>query len=83
MLRQLNAVSDNLRSDLAQRQSGEVTVNVSQATRTQAGSQTASQFGADAQGRGRQQGQEQERAPGQALFEAGKPESPFSLNARV
>jgi len=82
VLRQLNAVSDNLRSDLAQRQSGDVTVNVSQAPRAQS-AQAGSQFGADAQGRGRQQGQEQERAPGQALFEAGKPESPFSLNARV
>lgn len=82
VLRQLNTVSENLRSDLAQRQYGEVSVNVTQATRAQAGAQAGGQFGSDAQGRGRQQGQEQERSPGMALFEAGKPDSLFSLNGR-
>jgi flagellar hook-length control protein FliK len=82
VLRQLNTVSENLRNDLAQRQYGEVSVNVTQATRAQAGAQPGAQFGSDAQGRGRQQGQEQERTPGMALFEAGKPDSLFSLNGR-
>ena len=83
VLRQLNAVSDNLRNDLAQRQSGEVSVNVSQAPRAQAGAQAGSQFGQEPQGRGRQPGQEQERTPGQGLADAGKPDSQFSLNGRA
>lgn len=84
VLRQLNMVSDNLRSDLAQRQFSEVSVNVSQAPRAQAG-----QFGADPQGRGRQPDQEQqERTPGQALADLGesetaRPYSPFTLNRRA
>lgn len=83
VLRQLNAVSDNLRNDLAQRQSGEVSVNVSQAPRAQAGAQAGSQFGQEPQGRGRQPGQEQERTPGQGLADAGKPDSQFFLNGRA
>ncbi|MBQ5942472.1 flagellar hook-length control protein FliK [Massilia sp. AB1] len=83
VLRQLNAVSDNLRNDLAQRQSGEVSVNVSQAPRAQPGAQAGSQFGQEPQGRGRQPGQEQERTPGQGLADAGKQDSQFSLNGRA
>lgn len=87
VLRQLNTVSDNLRSDLAQRQYTDVSVNVSQATpRTQAGAQ-AGAFGAgfaDQQGRGRQQGQDQdERAPGTALAEANQSTTAFSLSGRA
>lgn len=84
VLRQLNTVSDNLRSDLAQRQYTDVSVNVSQATpRAQAGAQ-AGAFGADAQGRGRQQGQDQdERAPGAALAEANQSTTAFSLGGRA
>lgn len=84
VLRQLNTVSDNLRSDLAQRQYTDVSVNVSQATpRAQAGAQ-AGAFGADAQGRGRQQGQDQdERAPGAALAEANQSTTAFSLSGRA
>ena len=84
VLRQLNTVSDNLRSDLAQRQYTDVSVNVSQATpRAQAGAQ-AGTFGADAQGRGRQQGEDQdERAPGAALAEANQSTTAFSLGGRA
>jgi flagellar hook-length control protein FliK len=82
VLRQLSTVSENLRSDLAQRQFSEVSVNVTQAARAQGGAQAGAQaFGGDAQGR-RQQDQEQERTPGHALFEAGKPDTLFSLNGR-
>jgi len=83
VLRQLNTVSDNLRSDLAQRQYTDVSVNVSQApARAQAGAQAGS-F-ADAQGRGRQQGQDQdERAPGAALAEANQSTTAFSLGGRA
>jgi flagellar hook-length control protein FliK len=85
VLRQLNTVSDNLRSDLAQRQYTDVSVNVSQATpRAQAGAQAQSGFGADAQGRGRQPGQDQdERAPGAALAEANQSTTAFSLSGRA
>ncbi len=82
VLRQLNSVSDNLRSDLAQRQYTDVSVNVSQATPRAQAAQAGAQFGADAQGRGRQQGQD-ERAPGAALAEANQSTSPFSLNGRA
>jgi flagellar hook-length control protein FliK len=88
VLRQLNTVSDNLRSDLAQRQYTDVSVNVSQAglsnSRAQAGAQAQSGFGADAQGRGRQPGQDQdERAPGAALAEANQSTTAFSLSGRA
>jgi flagellar hook-length control protein FliK len=79
VLRQLHAVSDNLRSDLAQRQYAEVAVTVTPAPRNAA----ANPFGADAQGRGRQGGREQEQqAPGLALFDDGAAASAFSLTGR-
>ena len=84
VLRQLNTVSDNLRSDLAQRQYTDVSVNVTQAPRAQAAAQPGAGFGADAQGRGRQQGQDQdERAPGAALDEANQSTTAFSLGGRA
>ncbi|WP_152594633.1 flagellar hook-length control protein FliK [Massilia sp. BSC265] len=84
VLRQLNTVSDNLRSDLAGRQYTDVSVNVSQAPRAQAAAQSGAGFGADAQGRGRQQGQDQdERAPGAALAEANHSTTAFSLSGRA
>lgn len=84
VLRQLNTVSENLRSDLAGRQYADVSVNVSQAPRAQASAQAGAGFGADAQGRGRQQGQDQDqRAPGAALAEANQSSSAFSLNGRA
>jgi flagellar hook-length control protein FliK len=79
VLRQLHAVSDNLRNDLAQRQYAEVAVTVTPAPRNAA----ANPFGADAQGRGRQGGREQEQqAPGLALFDDGPAASAFSLTGR-
>lgn len=87
VLRQLNTVGDNLRSDLAGRQYTDVSVNISQATpRAQAAAQAGSGagFGADAQGRGRQQDQEQdERTPGAALAEAHHSNTSFSLSGRA
>lgn len=86
VLRQLNTVSDSLRNDLAGRQYSNVSVNVTEAPRaqasTQAGNQPSGQPGADAQGRGRQQEQEQARTPGLALNDAGEAGSLFSLYAR-
>jgi flagellar hook-length control protein FliK len=81
VVRQLQAVSDNLRNDLASRQYSEVSVTVAQAPRgAQPGG--ANPF-ADQQGRGRQGGREQEQAaPGMALADAGKPDTTFSLNGR-
>jgi flagellar hook-length control protein FliK len=82
VLRQLNAVSDNLRSDLAARQFTDVSVTVAQAPRGAQGAQ-AGQHG-DAQGRGRQPGREdQPKDPGRALADAGTPASTFSLNGRA
>jgi flagellar hook-length control protein FliK len=79
VLRQLHAVSDNLRNDLAQRQYAEVAVTVTPAPRNA----SANPFGADAQGRGRQGGREQEQqAPGLALFDDGPAASAFSLTGR-
>jgi flagellar hook-length control protein FliK len=80
VLRQLNSVSENLRNDLAQRQTGEVSVNVTQATRAQAGLHSGTHNGADAQGRGRQQNPEQERSPGAGLREASADGALFSMN---
>jgi len=82
VLRQLNAVSDSLRSDLAGRQYSSVSVHVSDVPRMQAsaqtGGQTPGQGQADAQGRSRQ---EQARAPGRALHdEAAAGASLFSMN---
>ena len=84
VLRQLNAVSDSLRSDLAGRQYSSVSVNVSDVPRMQAsaqtGGQTPGQGQADAQGRSRQE-QEQARAPGRALHdEAATGANLFSMN---
>ena len=84
VLRQLNAVSDSLRSDLAGRQYSSVSVNVSDVPRMQAsaqtGGQTPGQGQADAQGRSRQD-QEQARTPGRALQdEAAAGATLFSMN---
>lgn len=81
VLRQLHAVSDNLRADLAQRQYTEVAVTVAPAPR-QAG---AAPFGGDGQGegRGRQPGhQHDDQAPGLALLDAGAPAPGFSMTGR-
>lgn len=87
VLRQLNTVSDALRSDLAGRQFSSVSVSVSETPRAQATAQAGNQPGqqnqpgADGQGRGRQPGQEQ-RGPGLALNDAGDAGSLFSMNGR-
>lgn len=79
VVRQLNTISETMRSDLAARQFTEVAVNVTGATRA-AG---ASQQSFDQQGRQRQQdGAPDEADPGRALAEAGHPSSTFSLNGR-
>jgi flagellar hook-length control protein FliK len=78
VLRQLQTVSDNLRSDLSQRQFTEVAVTVSPAPKN-----GAAPFGDPQQGRGRQQDREQEEnQPGRALAEAGNHGSAFSLGGR-
>jgi flagellar hook-length control protein FliK len=84
VLRQLNTVSDSLRSDLAGRQYSSVSVHVSDVPRMQAsaqtGGQTPGQGQADAQGRSRQD-QEQARTPGRALHdEAAAGATLFSMN---
>ena len=87
VLRQLNTVSDALRSDLAGRQFSSVSVSVSETPRAQATAQAGNQpgqqnqAGADAQGRGRQPGQDG-RSPGLALNDAGDAGSLFSMNGR-
>lgn len=87
VLRQLNTVSDALRSDLAGRQFSSVSVSVGETPRAQATAQAGNQpgqqnqAGADAQGRGRQPGQEG-RSPGLALNDAGDAGSLFSMNGR-
>jgi flagellar hook-length control protein FliK len=78
VLRQLQHVSDNLRSDLSQRQFTEVAVTVAPAQKN-----GAAPFGDPQQGRGRQQGREQDdNQPGRALAEAGNNSSAFSLGGR-
>jgi len=78
VLRQLQTISDNLRSDLSQRQFTEVAVSVTPTPK----SSNAAPFGDPQQGgRGRQQDRDQDE-PGRALAEAGKPASAFSLGAR-
>jgi flagellar hook-length control protein FliK len=81
VLRQLQTVSDNLRSDLSQRQFSEVAVTVAPAPKN-----GAAPFGDPQQGRGRQQDREQEdNQPGRALAEAGNTSSAssiFSLGGR-
>jgi len=90
VMRQLSGVSDALRNDLANRQFSSVSVSVGETPRTQAGAQAGNhpgqgnqngQPGADAQGRGRQPGQEA-RTPGLALNDAGDAGSLFSMNGR-
>jgi len=75
VLRQLQTVSDNLRNDLSQRQFTEVAVTVAPAPKNQ-----AAPFGDPQQGRGRQQGRDQEdNQPGRALAETGNADTSFSL----
>jgi flagellar hook-length control protein FliK len=78
VLRQLQAVSDNLRGDLSQRQFTEVAVSV---TPTPKNSNAAPFGDPQQQGRGRQQGRNQDE-PGRALAEASNPTSVFSLGGR-
>jgi flagellar hook-length control protein FliK len=78
VLRQLQAVSDNLRGDLSQRQFTEVAVSV---TPTPKNSNAAPFGDPQQQGRGRQQGRDQDE-PGRALAEASNPSSVFSLGGR-
>jgi flagellar hook-length control protein FliK len=78
VLRQLQNVSDNLRSDLSQRQFTEVAVTVAPAQKN-----GAAPFGDPQQGRGRRQDREQEdNQPGHALAEADNNASAFSLDRR-
>ncbi|MET0981033.1 MAG: flagellar hook-length control protein FliK [Telluria sp.] len=78
VLRQLHAVSDTLRNDLAQRQFTEVALTVAPA-RGNGNAPSGEQ-----QGRGRQPGRdEQPQDPGRALAEAGDSSSTFSLNGRA
>jgi flagellar hook-length control protein FliK len=75
VLRQLQTVSDNLRNDLAQRQYTEVAVTVTPTPKNH-----AAPFGdPQQQGRGRQQGRDQDNEPGRGLAEAGNPASVFNL----
>ena len=79
VVRQLNTISETMRSDLAARQFTDVAVNVTSATRAASGAQQ----GFDQQGRQRQQdGAPDDADPGRALAEAGHPSSTFSLNGR-
>ncbi len=88
VLRQLNTVGDNLRSDLAGRQYTDVSVNISQATpRAQAAAQGGAGFGAgsgaDSQGRSQKNEDQEERTPGAALAEAHQSTTAFSLSGRA
>jgi len=75
VLRQLQTVSDNLRNDLSQRQYTEVAVTVTPAPKN-----NAAPFGdPQQQGRGRQQGRDQDNEPGRGLADAGNPASVFNL----
>ena len=75
VLRQLQTVSDNLRNDLAQRQYTDVAVTVTPTPKNH-----AAPFGdPQQQGRGRQQGRDQDNEPGRGLAEAGNPASVFNL----
>jgi flagellar hook-length control protein FliK len=76
VLRQLQTVGDNLRNDLSQRQYTEVAVTVTPTPKN-----GAAPFGdpQQQQGRGRQQGREQDNEPGRGLAEAGNPASVFKL----
>jgi flagellar hook-length control protein FliK len=82
VLRQLQAVGENLRNDLAQRQFTDVAVNIAAAPRS-AASAANNPFAGDG-GRGRQQdGRQPEQDPGNALAEANTGAAPFSLNGRA
>ncbi|GGY95918.1 flagellar hook-length control protein FliK [Pseudoduganella plicata] len=71
VLRQLNTVSDNMRSDLSQRQFSDVAVTVSASN---------GRGLADGNGGGRRGEQEQqERVPGRALSEGDQPSSTFAM----
>ena len=71
VLRQLNTVSDNMRSDLSQRQFSDVAVTVSASN---------GRGLADGNGGGRRGDQEQqERGPGRALSEGEQPSSTFAM----
>lgn len=71
VLRQLNTVSDNMRSDLSQRQFSDVAVTVSASN---------GRGLADGSGGGRRGDQEQqERGPGRALSEGDQPSSTFAM----
>jgi flagellar hook-length control protein FliK len=75
VLRQLQTLGDNLRSDLSQRQFTEVAVTVAPAPKN-----NAAPFGDPQQGRSGQQGREHEdKQPGRALAEANDNPSGFSL----
>jgi flagellar hook-length control protein FliK len=80
VLRQLQTVSDNLRSDLAQRQYTDVAVSVTPTPKNN-GASPFSDPQQQQQGRGRGQGRDQDE-PGSALAEAGNPSSVFSLGGR-
>ena len=78
VLRQLQTVSDSLRSDLSQRQFTDVAVTVTPAPKN-----GAAPFGDPQQGRGRQQDRDQDdKQPGRGLAEASNNPSAFSLNGR-
>ncbi len=75
--RQLNTISDSMRSDLAQRQFSDVAVTITAAPRS------GNAAFADQQGRGRQPEQDHDEANvGRALAEAGNPAATFSLFGR-
>jgi flagellar hook-length control protein FliK len=79
VLRQLQTVSDNLRSDLSQRQFTEVAVTVAPMARQG----NATPFGDPQQpGRGRQQARDQENEPGRALADGDTAKSAFTLAGR-
>lgn len=81
VLRQLQAVGDNLRNDLAQRQYTDVAVSVTPTPKSSAASPFGDPQQQQQQGRGRQPGRDQEE-PGRALAEASNATSAFSLGGR-
>jgi flagellar hook-length control protein FliK len=85
VLRQLQTVSDSLRSDLAQRQFTDVAVTVSPTRASASAGASSTPFGNGEQsGRGGQKNSQQDQqTPGQALAEAHNAASSFSLNARA
>lgn len=77
VLRQLNAIGDNVRQDLSARNFTDVSVTVAAAPRS--GSQFLSDGGGGRQQQGREQDQET-RTPGRALSEDGQASSTFAMN---